>query len=64
MSAFLAAEDLAALTGRKVKSKQIEVLRAMGLPFWINAVGRAVVPLSAVEGRSEPPRKKKWEMPE
>lgn len=31
---FLTQEELVELTGRKIKSKQIEVLRRMGLPFW------------------------------
>ena len=51
MSAFLEAKDLAILTGRKVKSKQIEALRKMGIAFFINACGKPVVPVAAVEGR-------------
>jgi Domain of unknown function (DUF4224) len=62
MSAFLTCQDIAELTGRKVKSKQIEVLRKMGLPFWVNAVGKPVVPVAAIEGRKESPQnqKKTW----
>lgn len=55
-STFLADEDLAILTGRKVKSKQIEVLRKMGLPFFVNAVGKPIVPTSAIEGKKEQPK--------
>jgi hypothetical protein len=48
---FLNQEDLATLTGRKIKSKQIEALRGMGLPFHVNAVSKPVVARVAVEGR-------------
>lgn len=52
MSIFLAKADVAELTGRKTKAKQIEQLRTMGLVFWINAHGVPVVPRSAIEGRT------------
>lgn len=48
---FLSKEDVAILTGAKIKSKQIVQLRKMGLPFWINALGVPMVPRSAVDGR-------------
>lgn len=48
---FLSKEDVATLTGAKIKSKQIAQLRKMGLPFWVNALGVPVVPRSAIEGR-------------
>lgn len=62
MSMFLTKEELATLTGRKIKSLQIEQLRKMGVPFFVNAVGQAVVARAAIEGpaKAEPP-KKKWE---
>lgn len=64
MAMFLTAEELAELTGRKIKSKQIEALRRMGLPFHVNAVGKPVVPASAIEGRKQPPPPKPvWQMP-
>ncbi|WP_244144447.1 DUF4224 domain-containing protein [Paraburkholderia tropica] len=44
--------ELVVLTGRKVKSKQVESLRRMGVPFFVNACGRAVVARSAIEGRT------------
>lgn len=47
---FLSAEELQILTGRKVKSKQLEALRRMGIPFFVNAGGRPVVTRSNVEG--------------
>jgi len=53
-SAFLSAEDIAILTGRRHKAPQIEALRAMGVAFWINAQGRPVVARAVVEGRKAP----------
>ncbi|MEX3954727.1 DUF4224 domain-containing protein [Trinickia sp. EG282A] len=47
---FLSTQELVELTGRKVKAKQIEVLRRMGLPFFVNALGRPVVARAVVEG--------------
>lgn len=52
-STFLSKEDVATLTGAKIKTKQIEQLRKMGLPFWVNAQGQAVVPRSAIDGRRD-----------
>jgi hypothetical protein len=58
---FLTQEEITELTGRKVRSKQIEALRQMGLAFWVNPVGRAVVARSSIEGRparaATPPKK-------
>lgn len=48
--AFLTAEELAALTGRKHKAAQCAQLRKMALPFWINASGHPVVARAAIEG--------------
>lgn len=60
---FLSAEDIAELTGRPQKSKQIEALRKMCIPFYVNAVGKPVVARAVVEGRREsaPKPEKKWE---
>jgi hypothetical protein len=44
---------LARLTGRRQKSRQIEWLRAEGLPFRVNATGHPVVTWAAVEGRPD-----------
>jgi hypothetical protein len=65
MSTFLPPDDIVALTGRKVKSKQIDALKRMGIAFWVNALGRPVVTVVAVEGRREiaPPQPKQWVMP-
>lgn len=61
---FLDRDALSELTGRKTKSKQIEALRKMGLPFFVNACGKPVVSVSAIEGKKEAPRRPVWESKE
>lgn len=51
---FLTADELAELTGRRLKSRQIYWLRAEGIPFRVNATGHPVVTRLSVEGRPEP----------
>lgn len=63
MSTFLPSAALFELTGRKHKTKQIEALRRMGLPFWINALGKPVVSCAVIEGRKEAAKPKKWTPP-
>jgi hypothetical protein len=55
---FLTRDEMAVLTGRKMKGKQVQALRKMGIPFFINAVGQPVVARSAIEGghRDEKPK--------
>ena len=61
---FLTQEELVILTGRKMKSKQIEALRRMGLPFHVNACGKPVVARVAIEGRPDAAEKPKtWTPP-
>lgn len=59
---FLSQDELAYLTGRKLKSKQVDVLRRMGIPFFVNARGAPVVTRAAVEGRHNPQKlaETKW----
>lgn len=63
---FLTKDEVAELTGRQLKAKQIAQLRTMRIAFWINADGVPVVARTAIEGTRpasvavEP----KWEMPE
>lgn len=52
---FLTAADVAHLTGRKTRRRQIDALRAMGVPFLVNALGWPVVTIAAVEGRQAVP---------
>lgn len=55
MSIFLTRDEVAELTGRKIKARQIEHLHSLGLVFWINAHGVPVVPRAAIEGRTDRP---------
>jgi hypothetical protein len=57
---FLSPHELVVLTGRKVKSKQVETLRRMGLPFFVNACGRPVVTRSAIEGGKDVQLRSGW----
>lgn len=61
-SLFLDDTELIKLTARKFKSKQIEWLRAEGIPFRVNATGHPVVTRAVVEGREThmPPQKLGW----
>lgn len=57
---FLTDEELATLTGRRLKSAQITWLRGSGLPFRISATGHPVVTRSAVEGRPQESAPARW----
>lgn len=46
---FLSDAELVQLTGRRRKSLQVAALRQMGVPFVVNAAGRAIVARSAFE---------------
>lgn len=48
---FLTREEVREFTDCCHKQKQIEALRTMGVPFWVNPAGRPVVARSAIEGR-------------
>lgn len=63
-STFLPQDDVATLTGRKNRKLQGIALKKMGIPFWVNAIGKPVVARAAVEGRKEAPRPKTWTMPD
>ncbi len=60
MNLFLAAEELADLTGFHRRARQIEQLRLMGIPFFVNGAGRAVVARSAIDGKRDPPLVRTW----
>lgn len=47
---FLTDDELAELTGRRVRRLQIAALKQMMIPFRINALGRPVVTRAAVLG--------------
>lgn len=62
---FLDSTEVCELTGRKLKNLQVAALRNMGIPFFINAIGRPVVPRNAIEGKvaAVPPEKPAWVPP-
>lgn len=64
MSTFLSQNDVVELTGRKNRKLQAAALKKMGVPFWVNAIGKPVVPRTAIEGRAEAPKPKTWTMPD
>lgn len=47
---FLTPAELVELTGRKRAAHQVAMLRAQGIPCWVNAAGRPVVARAAIEG--------------
>jgi biotin operon repressor len=57
---FLSPADLRELTGYARPSRQIEQLRRMGIPFWVNAAGRPIVSKAALEGQ-QAEQTKTWE---
>jgi hypothetical protein len=62
MSTFLDQSEIATLTGRKFKSRQIDTLRRMAIPFFVNATGHPVVARAAIHGlrEVEVEQKKAW----
>jgi len=62
---FLEQTEIYELTGRKLKSLQVAALKNMGIPFFINAIGRPVVSRKVIEGRATaaPPEKSPWVPP-
>lgn len=60
MDTFLDETELARLTGRKFKSKQIVALRSMGLPFFINAIGKPVVSRTTIDGKKNEQQDQQW----
>lgn len=65
---FLTPEEITELTGRRAHRLQIETLRAQGVPFFLNAAGKPVVPRHAIEGKppaaAAKPVRKAWTPPE
>lgn len=62
MGTFLEPAEIATLTGRKFKSRQIDTLRRMAIPFFVNATGHPVVARAAIDGIRAPAAepKKPW----
>lgn len=59
-SMFLSAAELVFLTGRHRKAKQIQQLRTMGVPFYVNASGHAVVARAVLTGGRSEPHQSRW----
>jgi hypothetical protein len=61
---FLSKAHVRRLTGRAQRESQIEVLRAQGVPFFVDGTGWPVVARAAIEGRRNAPApeqpKKGW----
>jgi hypothetical protein len=53
-------EEMAILTGRKSKKHQIDALRRMSIPFFVNANGLPVVARAAIEGKQTTPPRRTW----
>ena len=47
---FLTPEEVSTLTGFRGKSKQVSALQKMGIPFFVNPNGRAIVSRAVIEG--------------
>jgi hypothetical protein len=61
MSLFITPDEVRELTGFALKAKQIDQLRRMGIPFFVNGCGRPIVTVAAVEGRKqETPTAQGW----
>lgn len=66
---FLKPDEIATLTGIRGGAKgktrsqrQVDALRKMGIPFFVNAAGRPVVTRAAIEGHQieKKPETKEW----
>ena len=60
-SPFLDDADLRRLTGRCQKSRQIEWLRATGIPFRVSATGHPVVLWTALQGGTSKAANEGWQ---
>lgn len=61
---FLGQDEIKTLTGRSYIRLQIAALKQMGIPFFVNGVGRPVVARAVIEGRASVTAKapkKAWE---
>lgn len=59
---FLTKDEVAVLTGYKIRAKQCDQLRKQGIPFRVNAHGDLVVCRSVIEGPAKAdPIKETWE---
>lgn len=59
-SFFLSREDVVRLTGYKLRTKQIEALRAMGIKHRVNAAGEPIVAKEVVLGGRKAKEPEEW----
>jgi hypothetical protein len=59
-STFLTVDEVVFLTGRHLKTKQIQQLRAMGIPFYVNASGHAIVARAVINGARSDSYQPRW----
>lgn len=59
---FLEPSEIHRLTGKAQKAKQVEQLRRMGIPFYVNASGHPIVTRAVIEGsrKEQPAAPKTW----
>ena len=57
---FLNPDELALLTGFHRKGRQVEQLRRMGIAFYVNGCGRAVVARATIEGSAAGTSPRRW----
>ena len=50
---FLEPSEIHRLTGKAQKAKQVEQLRRMGIPFYLNASGHPIVARAIIEGSKQ-----------
>lgn len=62
MTTFLTEKDMVELTGirqgkdgRTREQRQVDILRKMKIPHYVNAVGRPIVARAVIEGVAPPP---------
>lgn len=60
---FLTKDQVIQLTGRRSPRKQIEALRSMTIPFFVNSQGRPIIALTTIIGNKKGDqnfKKEKW----
>lgn len=63
MTTFLTTEEVKQLTGYARKTKQIQQLKKMGIPFFISATNRPIISRSVIDGnpKNAKPQKTTWQ---
>lgn len=58
---FLNKEEIARLTGCKLKAKQCAQLKAQNIPFRLNARQEPIVTIACINGAKEPISSQNWQ---